>query len=178
MAGSTALKNRSGFGGRSHWIFSLAFVSSDISYPRGPEPFSANSRGVSKHSSIHGRVTGNPDRKLQVECWGKMVRKEIDELRRMGPLPSEKAAIENPSPLIEKYQHLLLSIEKPVTDEEASILVGVFGVDDCFGLAWTLAHLIETAPNWPAGDHFSNGGGNQWVKRLRDREKRSADEAD
>ena len=90
----------------------------------------------------------------------------------MGPIPSEKESIENPSPLLQKYHHLLLSIEKPVTDEEAAILAGIFGVNDCFGLAWTLAHLIETAPNWSADDHFRNGGANEWVKRLRDREKR------
>ena len=56
---------------------------------------------------------------------GNMLRKEVEELRRMGPLPSEKESIENPSPLLERYQRLLLSIEKPVTDEEAAILAGV-----------------------------------------------------
>jgi len=100
-----------------------------------------------------------------------MVRKEIDELRKMGPLPSETESIRNPSPLLEKYQQLLLSIEKPVTDEEATVLAGVFGVDDCFGLAWTLAHLIETAPNWSA-EEYSDNAGNEWVQTLKDREKR------
>ena len=100
-----------------------------------------------------------------------MVRKEVEELRKMGPLPSEKESIENPPSLLERYQQLLLSIEKPVTDEEAAILAGVFGVDDCFGLAWTLAHLIETAPNWSADEYLENAG-NEWVKSLREREKR------
>jgi hypothetical protein len=100
-----------------------------------------------------------------------MLRKEVEELRRMGPLPSEKESIENPSPLLERYQRLLLSIEKPVTDEEAAILAGVFGVDDGFGLAWTLAHLIETAPNWSAEEYLENAG-NEWVQRLKDRERR------
>ena len=98
----------------------------------------------------------------------------------MGPLPPEKDAIENPCPLLERYQQLLLSIEKPVTNEEAAILAGVFGVDDCFGLAWMLLHLIETAPNWSAEDYSENAG-SEWVKRLRDRERRrriSRDEAD
>ena len=100
-----------------------------------------------------------------------MVRKEVDELRRMGPLPSEKESIQNPSPLLEKYQQLLLSIEKPVTDDEAAILAGVFGADDCFGLAWTLTHLIETAPNWSAAEYLENTE-NEWVKTLKNREKR------
>ena len=100
-----------------------------------------------------------------------MVRSEVEELRKMGPLPSEKESIEDPSPLLEKYQHLLLSIERPVTDDEADVLAGVFGVDDCFGLAWTLAHLIETAPNWSA-ETYPNAAENEWVNRLRDREKR------
>jgi hypothetical protein len=99
-----------------------------------------------------------------------MVRRAVEELRRMGPLPSEKESIENPSTLLEKYQQLLLSIEKPVTDDEADILAGVFGVDDCFGLAWTLVHLIETAHKWSA-ENYSGNADDEWVKRLRDREK-------
>lgn len=100
-----------------------------------------------------------------------MIRKEVEELRKMGPLPSEKESIENPSPLLKRYQQLLLSIAKPATDEEADILAGVFGVDDCFGLAWTLAQLIETAPTWSA-EEYSENAGNEWIKKLRDREKR------
>jgi hypothetical protein len=102
---------------------------------------------------------------------GSMVRNEVQELRRMGPLPSEQESIENPSSLLERYQQLLLSVEKPVTDEEASVLVGVFGTDDAFGLAWTLAHLIETAPSWSAEKHIRNPE-NAWVQRLKDRAKK------
>jgi len=97
------------------------------------------------------------------------VRKEVEELGKMGPLPSEEESIENPSPHLERYQQLLSSIGKPVTDEEATVLAGVFGVDDCFGLAWTLAHLIETAPHWSAEEYEGNSG-NEWIEKLRDRE--------
>ena len=76
-----------------------------------------------------------------------MVRDEVRELLKLGPPPSEEALIRNPSPFLEKYEQLLSSIEKPVTDEEAKLLTGLFGVDGCFGLGWTLLHLIETAPN-------------------------------
>ena len=99
------------------------------------------------------------------------VRKEVEELGRMGPLPSEEESIQTRSLHLERYQQLLSSIEKPVSNEEATILAGVFGVDDCFGLAWTLAHLIETAPNWSA-EEYSENSGNEWIKKLRDREKR------
>ena len=43
---------------------------------------------------------------------------------------------------MERYQ----SVKPPVTDEEAEELVECFGPDDCFGLAWSLVHLVETSP--------------------------------
>lgn len=76
-----------------------------------------------------------------------MVREAVEQLRKMGPLPSEEAATGDSSSKLQRYEQLLLNIEKPVTDEEASVLAGVLGTDDCFGLAWTLVHLIETAPH-------------------------------
>jgi len=97
-----------------------------------------------------------------------MVRNEVEELSRMGPPPSEEESIRNPSPILEKYQQLLQSIEKPVTDEEASVLTGIFGIDGCFGMGWTLLHLIETAPNWPIEECLDNSG-NEWIDMLRDR---------
>ena len=66
---------------------------------------------------------------------------------------------------------LLAAIKKPVTDEEANVLAGLFGCDDFFGMGWTLLHLIETAPNWSAEAYLENAG-NEWVQRLKDREKR------
>ena len=38
------------------------------------------------------------------------------------------------------------SVKPPVTDEEAEELVECFGPDDCFSLAWSLVHLVETSP--------------------------------
>ena len=75
---------------------------------------------------------------------------------------SEVATVES----VRKYENLLLSIQKPVSDEEACALVTVFGNDDCFGLAWSLLHLIETAPNWPLQDCLANTE-NDWVDLLR-----------
>jgi len=47
--------------------------------------------------------------------------------------------------IVERWQNLLAAVKTPVSDDEARALVRVFGPDDCFGLAWTLLHLIETA---------------------------------
>jgi len=55
-----------------------------------------------------------------------------------------------------------------VADEEAKLLVGVFGTDGCFGLGWTLLQLIETAPNWPETGDLENSA-NEWVQLLKGR---------
>lgn len=73
-----------------------------------------------------------------------MIRESIQQLSNMGNLPSQ----DNPDiELIKKYQELLDSIQSPVSDEEASVLASIFGKDECFGLAWTLLHIIESAQN-------------------------------
>ncbi len=95
------------------------------------------------------------------------IRKEIAELVELGPMPtSEKVTIG----AVSKYETLLDSIQIPVTDDEARELVKVFGEDDFFGLAWTLLHLIETAPSWPIEDCLLDRE-NDWTNRLRRRAK-------
>ena len=69
-------------------------------------------------------------------------RKEVEDLVVLGPLPDENADEE----AIAIHAGLLGKIARPVSDEEAALLVGLFGPDDCYGLAWTLLHLIESAP--------------------------------
>ena len=41
----------------------------------------------------------------------------------------------------------------------------MFGSDDCFGLAWSLITIIETAPGWPGNLDLS--GDNRWLRVLR-----------
>jgi hypothetical protein len=96
------------------------------------------------------------------------MREEVRAFVALGPLPDQKADEQ----VIEQYERLLLQISRPVSDEEARVLVGMFGPDDCYGLAWTLLHLIETAPNWPLVDVLQNNG-NEWVQRLRGRAERA-----
>ena|SRR6185369_12505881 len=91
------------------------------------------------------------------------MQKQIQKLLELGPLPNSDADFE----FINIYENLLNGIVIPVTDEEAKELIKLFGNEDCYGLAWTLLHLVETAPNWsiencPPSD-------NQWIKLLKNR---------
>lgn len=89
----------------------------------------------------------------------------VEELVRLGPLPS----IVNPDvSVLERIQGALSKLEKPVSDEEARVLVGLFGPDDCFGLAWTLLHAIETAPGWPIQEVL-DAHSNEWIELLKQR---------
>jgi hypothetical protein len=86
----------------------------------------------------------------------------VDQLKHLGPLPScndEEADIE-------AYERLLSQVVRPVSDEEAKILLSLFGPDDCYGMAWTLVHLIETAPHWPLRELLSDET-NEWMRLLR-----------
>ena len=93
------------------------------------------------------------------------MRPEIETLARLGPLPLERdATVEQ----LKEFEKALLAITSPIEDAEARQLVSLFGPDSCFGLAWTLLHLIETAPGWPLKDCLSNAA-NEWIARLRTR---------
>ena len=90
------------------------------------------------------------------------MRPEVIRLVELGPLPTEDD--ERPEDeivaLLSEYERNLDALERPVTDEEAMALLKVFhpSGDSCFGLAWTLLHSIETAPNWPARPATSEMG--------------------
>jgi hypothetical protein len=101
-----------------------------------------------------------------------VTREAIQALAEMGPLPAASVAAEDVLRL-ENYQRLLESVEKPITDEEARVLVRLFGPDDCFGLAWALVHLVESAPGWPLLDDVPDAE-NEWVQLLRERSEREA----
>lgn len=94
------------------------------------------------------------------------MRPEIERLVQLGPLPSEPAAsIE----YLREAEKLILAVSKPVTNEEARALVTLFGPpDSCYGLAWSVLHLIESALGWPMVDCLENPN-NEWVVSLRDR---------
>jgi hypothetical protein len=93
------------------------------------------------------------------------VRTTVRNLIALGQLPAESAATVERVRLLEEA---LRSIDPPLTDSEAEALVPLFGPDTCFGLSWSLMHLIETAPGWPIEACFASGQ-SEWVQRLRER---------
>src|SRR5258706_16408292 len=90
------------------------------------------------------------------------VRQEVEELVQLGSLPAELNADVSK---VEAFQRALEAIAAPVSLEEAEHLVTVFGPDDCFGLAWTLLHLVESAPQLPLKSEPPTEA-NEWIREL------------
>ena len=97
------------------------------------------------------------------------IRDAVEKLVDNGPLPDSDADEET----IERAEHLIAAVEPPVKGDEAQLLVGLFGQGECFGLAWTLLHIIETAPQSPV-QLRPRTGANEWELRLWKRSKRQA----
>ncbi|MGE4240196.1 hypothetical protein [Ramlibacter sp.] len=89
----------------------------------------------------------------------------IQRLVELGPLPDAQSA---KLASIQAFEQQLAQVQTPISDEEARALVSLFGPDDCFGLAWTMLHLIESAASWPIQDLLENSAG-EWIARLRER---------
>src|SRR3546814_4359664 len=89
------------------------------------------------------------------------VRSEIFNLIDLGPLPSEAGSVTD----VARRQTLIQSIAPPLTLAEATALAGVLGPDNCFGLAWTVVHLIESAPGWSV-EHVPSGSRDRKSTRL------------
>ncbi|MFF8592682.1 hypothetical protein ACF061_14765 [Streptomyces sp. NPDC015220] len=94
-----------------------------------------------------------------------MIRDEVHEFVRLGPLPSEADDSEDGDEAFDELERALHAIDKPVTDDEARLLLGCFGDDNCWGLAWTLLHLVESAPSPPVTSEPPDGS-NVWIRRL------------
>jgi hypothetical protein len=71
------------------------------------------------------------------------IRREVEEFVHLGRLPSEDASVED----LAAHQTALQRIARPVSPEEAEVLMRCFPRNDesCYGLAWRLLHLLETA---------------------------------
>jgi hypothetical protein len=96
------------------------------------------------------------------------IREEVRELSRLGSLPDEQSVVQTPSldERVELFQHAIENIAPPVTREEAELLLSVFGPDTCFGLAWAVLHLIESAPGGAPFDVQPPDHANEWVRLL------------
>ncbi|MFE3560700.1 hypothetical protein ACFXKW_38510 [Streptomyces sp. NPDC059193] len=91
------------------------------------------------------------------------MRPEVQAFVADGPLPDRDASEEK----IDRRDQQLRQIVGPIIGEGAQAFVSCFGPDDCYGVAWSLLHLIETCPNpVPAG---LPAPGNEWHQRLYDR---------
>lgn len=93
------------------------------------------------------------------------MRDEVRAFVRLGPFTSELDNSEDGDEAFDEMERALHAIEKPVTDEEARLLLGSFGEDNCFGLAWTLLHLIESAPS-PVVTSEPPEGASPWITRM------------
>jgi hypothetical protein len=97
------------------------------------------------------------------------MREEVSKLVALGPMPDEHSTTVEQ---VEAFEALLTAIAKPVTDDEARALTKLFGPDSYYGLAWTMLHLIETAPSWPIKECLADLS-NEWIERFRSRARQS-----
>ncbi|MGW6940859.1 hypothetical protein ACWGF3_17930 [Streptomyces xanthophaeus] len=93
------------------------------------------------------------------------MRREVQTFVAEGPLPDWDAREEETDRRVTQLE----AITKPVTGEEAAALVRCFGPDDCYGVAWTLLHLVEFGPN-PVLNAKATPDANEWHHRLYDPE--------
>ena len=91
------------------------------------------------------------------------IRREVAAFLREGPLPAS-ATVDGKH--LARLEDTLHKIAPPVTEAEAIALASAFGPDDddCFGLAWTLLHLIETAPG---AIHRLPANQSAWIDLIR-----------
>jgi hypothetical protein len=90
-----------------------------------------------------------------------MIRAEVKHMADLGPLPDSSAH----EAVIQAHEDALAAMAEPLTAEEARALLACFGQEDCFGLAWTLLHLLETAPDPPL-DAKPGADANPWLHML------------
>ena len=92
------------------------------------------------------------------------MRPEVSHLVNIGPLPPSSSEIQR----INDWQQAVEKIKPPLSDEEAEALTALFPAkeDECYGLAWVLVHLVETAPNWPLETCLQDMD-NPWIVSLR-----------
>lgn len=96
------------------------------------------------------------------------MRSTVRELIELGQMPNSNSPIS----AIQAWEKQLMKIMPPLTNEEAISLIELFPSeeDHCFGLAWTLIHLIESAEDWPIQKTLTNIN-NPWVTILKNRLK-------
>ena len=74
------------------------------------------------------------------------MREAVQQLVACGRLP-DAASVSTED--LDWYEDRIDSLESPLTNEEAVALYTIVGDDTFYGLAWSLIHRIESAPDWP-----------------------------
>ena len=106
-----------------------------------------------------------------------MIRPEIEGLERLGPLPAD----DDDDPGIDRrlfdVERLLAAVDPPVTVEEARVLAALFPRDGgtCYGLAWSLLHLIETLGAGGLGSVVPGVDSAQWREMFEQRLENAED---
>lgn len=77
------------------------------------------------------------------------MRPEVARLALLGRLPAELDVSEDD---LHERETLLEALEGPVSVAEQKLLLPLLGEDDCYGLAWSIVTLVESAPSWPDWD--------------------------
>lgn len=73
------------------------------------------------------------------------MREQILKLKAIGKMPTESINDEESIiTLVEQYDELISSIEKPITLEEAEILISIFPDGFFYDLHWDLIKLVES----------------------------------
>ena len=106
-----------------------------------------------------------------------MIRPEIEELERLGPLPADDDDYPGIDRRLFDVEHLLAAVDPPVTVEEARVLAALFPRDGgtCYGLAWSLLHLIETLGVDDLGAVVTGVDSAQWRKMFEQRLENAED---
>jgi len=118
-------------------------------------------RLAAKASCLYGRLSSNVRRRKQP------MRESVAQLSALGRLPTDSQASVDQ---VRIYEGALGQVSAPLSNQEALALLGLLPHEEgsCFGLAWTLVHLIETAPGWPL-PALSDAPETPWTSALRER---------
>jgi len=69
------------------------------------------------------------------------LRREVKEIRS---IERKSSCDDYPESVFSKIEHLLDTISPPLNYEEASVLVSLIPDGSCYGLEWSMIHLVES----------------------------------
>jgi hypothetical protein len=97
------------------------------------------------------------------------IRPEVVRLKELGALPDESNEQAYADDYFEEVERLLDSIDAPVNREEAEILIQLFPPVSCYGMGWTILHLVESVEETPVEMLIDQCNSEEWKNRLTER---------